>query len=331
MRYVREIWWWAVRSGAVIESMLLWKDASNGWAPIFIVAPPRSGTTVMAQLMTASMRLAYFSNFTRLFPYSPVAATWVQQRLAGGRLLNTSFSSSYGRAKGSATPNDAVRFWWRWFDSEEPSWYSSGDAIEGVDRLRREVMAMQKLMGGPFLSKDMRHALRIPALAQIFPTSFWIRLVREPMYVAQSLLEARDNVYGDREVWVGAKPRQYESLRSGLPHSQIAGQVHFLNQQIAGDLEAVDSKRKIIVRYEQLCEKPRPTLEELRAAVASCGERPVTWDIKAVPESLSPRNERRISPLDWAQLESAFASVGSWQGKLGQRDGLCPEVQKGRG
>ncbi len=39
---------------------------------VFVVGPPRSGTTVAAQVLSAGLPVAYFNNLTSIFPRSPI-------------------------------------------------------------------------------------------------------------------------------------------------------------------------------------------------------------------------------------------------------------------
>lgn len=48
---------------------------------VFIVGAPRSGTTLVYQVLAHVLRVSYFTNVTDLFPRSPITATRYSQSL----------------------------------------------------------------------------------------------------------------------------------------------------------------------------------------------------------------------------------------------------------
>src|SRR3546814_3168423 len=66
----------AVRAGlAPVERLALRLGDPLPYAPIFIVSPPRSGSTLLYLLAVQKYRLSYFSNFAMACPASPALLT----------------------------------------------------------------------------------------------------------------------------------------------------------------------------------------------------------------------------------------------------------------
>ena len=53
------------------EETLIRKDIGIGYPVIFIIGPPRTGSTLLYQLITICFKVCYFSNFMMRFPFSP--------------------------------------------------------------------------------------------------------------------------------------------------------------------------------------------------------------------------------------------------------------------
>src|SRR3546814_14057903 len=105
----------AVRAGlAPVERLALRLGDPLPYAPIFIVSPPRSGSTLLYLLAVQKYRLSYFSNFAMACPASPALLTLLGPPLdacAGGAPLATSF----GQTTGWKGPKQCNRAWHRWF------------------------------------------------------------------------------------------------------------------------------------------------------------------------------------------------------------------------
>src|SRR6185295_3526902 len=76
---------------------------------LFIVGPPRSGTTLAYQVLAHFLPVTYFNNLTDLFPRSPLSASLLFNRWL--RPNPDPFHSFYGNTAGLAEPNDAFHIW----------------------------------------------------------------------------------------------------------------------------------------------------------------------------------------------------------------------------
>src|SRR3546814_14594358 len=90
----------AVRAGlAPVERLALRLGDPLPYAPIFIVSPPRSGSTLLYLLAVQKYRLSYFSNFAMACPASPALLTLLGAPFgacAGGASLDHSFGATPG-------------------------------------------------------------------------------------------------------------------------------------------------------------------------------------------------------------------------------------------
>src|SRR5262245_7661616 len=79
-------------------------------SPLFVISLPRSGSTLLYQLLLQRFRLAYFSNLMAAFPLSPAtiaaASAWF-----GGQSPPRDFASNFGATRGWRGPNQGWRLW----------------------------------------------------------------------------------------------------------------------------------------------------------------------------------------------------------------------------
>src|SRR5688572_20935868 len=89
------------------------RSAGTG-APVFIVGPPRSGSTLLYDALAESMQFSYFSNLTAEFYAVPVIGAYLSRALPDRR-QSRSHEISYGHVPGLKSPSECGKFWYRWF------------------------------------------------------------------------------------------------------------------------------------------------------------------------------------------------------------------------
>ncbi|NIU01843.1 MAG: hypothetical protein GWN01_13315, partial [Nitrosopumilaceae archaeon] len=59
----------------ILDRPYLMREIECRYPPVFILGPPRSGTTLLYQLMTCSFNFAYIPNIANKFYRCPISAT----------------------------------------------------------------------------------------------------------------------------------------------------------------------------------------------------------------------------------------------------------------
>jgi len=275
-----------------------------------VVGCPRSGTTLLTQLLARSAQLFHPTNVLSRFAYAPHVGCLVQQLLFdpaydlngefAGLRATTGYSSHIGKTAGALGVSEFFHFWRRFFPNHDPG-HLTADELARVDvaGLRRELAAIEAVSGRPFMSKAMMIQYNIAHFAAVMPELFFVHVRREPLYVMQSIAQARRRYYRDEHIWWSVKPREYGWLKDLPPAAQTAGQVYFTEQAIVTQLAAVDPARQFSLSYEDLCADPNAVLHALAAKLAARG---VQADL-SVPEIRFPcENTIRLPPQDIDQL-----------------------------
>lgn len=277
--------------------------SEEGPPPCFVVGPPRSGTTLLYELMVHRFRFAYISNLAHRFYLTPVAAT----RVGRSSVLSWQgdFESRFGHIEGWGAPNEGGWVWNRWIPQAHHLGAEHAEPIDGAS-MRAMVQGIGRVLGGPFLNKNVMHSVHMPVLDRVFPGCTFVELRREPVANVRSILRAREKGGGSApDGWWSVKPRGCEGLESADAVTQACAQVLGVRADVERDARLVGSDRRLIVEYEDLCADPRGQLDRIGAFLASHGapvearrDAPAAFEHR-VGKPMDPETESRIA----AQLE----------------------------
>lgn len=253
------------------ERLCLSRAGSSDRPQLFILGLPRSGTTLVYQYLVHRLRVAYFTSGVGRFPRSPCLVTRRELRRHGE--YASDFRSTYGSMGGPAAPHEAGEVWARWFGYEDYVRFEDLTAGD-VSSLRRTVACVQHAFGqAPFVNKNVKHLLRVDALARVFPAAQFLVVRRALPDVALSVLRARHANQGDATRWWSARPPDYERLRLLAPPAQVAGQLRSLQRRLDEDLARLDPGRVQVIEYDVFCQRPEALVDTLRPALGNPGHR----------------------------------------------------------
>ena len=233
---------------------------------VLVVGPPRSGSTLLYQILAQCADVSYFSNLTALFPRAPITATALLQghRLSGGG----DFNSYYGQTRGLSAPNDGFEIWNRWLgDDRYDARHSLDD--QSSDDMRRFFAAWTGEFSRPLLNKNNRNADCIALLANTLPQATFVVIRRDPFFVAQSLIESRLRVQGAKDrPWGLASTTEHSRAAEPLGYvDDVVDQIVAIETKLQNQQATMDARRIVEVTYESLCSKPQETVERIARCV----------------------------------------------------------------
>ena len=235
--------------------------------PVFIVGPPRTGTTLVYLFVLRALRTSYFCNLADRFHLWPVQVTRFLANFPDF-LPPDSFSSRFGETSGLKSPSPGRHIWIRWFPVDAPQTDPLGPLPplpeEATQGMQKTVAMIEKIMGGPFVNKTQAHCTRIPNLALAFPNMVIIRVSRDPYFTAQSILAGRKKFFGDEREWFSVKPRNFLDLVERPVLEQVSGQIYYLEKGMDRDLERIPQVPVFNIRYEDFCEAPRKMVADFK-------------------------------------------------------------------
>lgn len=236
--------------------------------PVFIVGAPRSGSTLLYQLIVVGFDVGYLSNLhCRLF-----GAPALVERVAGRRFEPPAvFSSDHGRTNGLFAPSECGPYWYRFF-RKSPQYVPLEEADSGALRdLRASVRALGEASGRPLVFKNLLNSLRLEPLGAAFPEAIFLVVRRDLADNVSSILAARRNVRGDEAAWWSVEPPGVDQLRGQPPEAQAAGQVHGIHELIDSAKERLGADRFLDIAYEDLCADTQAVLSEISGFASSHG------------------------------------------------------------
>jgi len=282
---------------------------------IFLIGLPRSGHTLAGQILTTRYKLAYPSNFIARLWKTPILGTRLQKTALdqsfGGKFPKQDYTSEHGLTFGPYGLHEFGYFWSRFFDFEE-NHYVNKQKLSTLDTdwLKSVVAGMQKESGGlPVLFKNGTIGFQAGFISQIFPKSIFIFCIRDPLYVCQSIFNVRVKRFGAKEAWFGFKPPEYNRLKELRWDEQIAGQVVSTYKALKKQLQNIPEDRKLIVKYEELCQDTGFFCREVNRLTELHG-----WRLnkkEEIPSAFTFKNEKNIDEKEFQMIKDALNKFSS--------------------
>lgn len=266
--------------------------------PIFILGAPRSGTTMISQIVfNAIQRKSFLANVDNYLPNVPFITSFIKKKVKTQNL-----TSNYGRIEGLGGLSEAGNVWNKWFPDETKDGYNyvndfffSDSQVIGIRKFFKRQCVSQS--SGVFINKNVKHSVRILALNKVFPNASYIIVKRDLHDNALSLLKAREVIGQGKNEWLWAKPRDYNQLIDKEPEESVVGQVALINKDIDRDIKLISRRKIVFVDYDLLLENGKTYLDNtLKEPLEDWTGQNVSFSEKL--NSLNRKGEsKRINPL----------------------------------
>jgi hypothetical protein len=278
------------------------RDPKIGSKLIILLALPRSGSTLTYQLLVHSIRSTYLSNFWNTF----YALPFIGAKFTHYKCLPhvSAFSSDYGFVSGACSPAEGLRFWEYWFDmgidERIQNICSQKDTIN-KQKYINTVLSHITTPAMPMITGYLGHALHLDMLQKQFPDAIYVRLRRDPLSTAKSILEARRK--SNVEEWFSVFPVECDKYLAEDIIGQVASQVFMLNRRMETDLK---SSRVIDISFEDVCASPSTVVDKI---INYCNNQGLNLERSAkipdaFPVSLRSRDEDEDSFHLWRELDN---------------------------
>lgn len=290
---------------SLFEGLLYARSPAPGLPVLFVCGPARSGTSITAQVIIRQFDVGYLSNIVEVFPRAPLLASSV---FAGSTdRSNIRFSSFYGKSRGMREPSDAMAIWDRWLGRDRdtvPAALAPGQA----ESMRRFFGALESLWKRPIAAKYNRLYVCADLVAEALPTSHFVCLQRNALYLAQSQLLARRLIVGDEARPYGTiTPEYLELAQPADAAGDACAYVAADRKIVARTRSKVGANRFWTVSYEQFCRDPDLLLERLSREVLGIPFRAVPAKLRQL---ISVSNRQLVDDATFATLEHACGRLG---------------------
>lgn len=232
--------------------------------PIFLLGAPRSGSTLIFQVITDAFDVAYLSNRHCQFFGTPALA----ERLfhPTRRRPPSEYRSNHGVTRGAYAPSECGEWWYRFF-RRNPAYVTLKDVDEAKMRcFRRSLLAFTEVADKPVVFKNLYASLRLEPINRHIPEALYIIISRNELDNGHSLLETRKRIFGNYYEWWSIPPSNVEELKKLPAYAQVIEQIRSINNTIDIEIKAerITSSKVHRINYEQFCDDVHREINLLR-------------------------------------------------------------------
>jgi len=272
---------------------------SEQHSTIFIVGSPRSGTTLASQIVASEFDVSFVNSVAAAFYLSPTIGLRLANKLLGTTFYS-SFESRYARSSDVTEPHEFGYFWAHHLGYKHLMQPSACE-IEKIEweKLDRVLWNMAAVSGRNFLFKPLMAVWYIREFLKNIPSCYFIRIRRDPVQVAASILKMRMDMTGSYNSWVSLRPACYGRMSGSHPYEQVAAQVAAIECELE---QHEGNARVLVVEYDKLCSDMDSVLDDIGSRTPLV-MRSDCSDSRSVNRSIERRSHNRSDLPNFKFLE----------------------------
>jgi len=234
--------------------------------PTFIIGAPRTGSTILYQILTNEFDTLYINNLIDNFHRNFFFGFWLSNELFKGKPHN-SFKSELGNTYefGLQAPSECAAFWYRWIPRGKHFVDKNEVSLTKIDEIRKNIYSVINYYDKSLVFKNMNAGLRLRMLKDVAPQLKLIFIKRDPVLTAFSILNARKKYYNDENVWWSIKPKEYHDINKLNVYQQLVKQIYYIEKQIHMDIKLFPGENVIITSYNELTNSTNELLTKISA------------------------------------------------------------------
>jgi hypothetical protein len=250
--------------------------------PVFIVGLPRSGTSMLYNLLCAHEQAAYITNSINACPESICTIEWLRKKYnlnaSGERFLADSINTDFG------SPSEPALFWGKWIGRDVDSLYweekrlkdfSKEKIAEIYNDIRKILFTFGAGKENPkrFICKYPVMQTELRMVQDLFPDAHFIHIVRDSRPAANSLKKlyhlTNNQIKKIKHPWVTyivpyPRVKSLKGLIEKYGDEDIRTTAHIWQDSIKLVHEtAPDLKNYTEIRYEDILKSPYESMKKL--------------------------------------------------------------------
>ena len=238
---------------------------------LFVIGLPRSGTTLLSQILAYSLDVGYINNLMSRFWLAPLHGIRLSKNLIGEE-KKSDFNSNYARTSYISDIHEFGYFWRYWLKKEtfdDVTYVKEREKNIDWKELRKVLSTIQVEFNKTMIFKNIFGSYHMLKLKNLLQKVLYIYIERDTLDVAISILEARKKYYEDLNTWWSYQPIEYEQIKNMDYWHQIAGQIYFLKRFYAKQAKLCGGKYVLKISYKTLCTNPMEVLELIQEHIQS--------------------------------------------------------------
>lgn len=260
---------------------------------IFILGSPRTGSTLIYQIMINFYNLFYFTNLTNNYFYKyPLIGSLISAPF----IKDSGYESDHGKTNGLFGPSEGSYVF--------KNWFGAGNSIlpNKTLHMKNTLNNICKFTNKPLIIKNAWNCFRIGAIYSLFPNAMFIWIRRNIIVAAYSDLEAR-YIRGGPHVWNSAPTSNCAEIQM-LPYwEQVVEQQYEYNEIIRYDLNKFYSGKHIELWYEDICSDLENQISRISKFF---GMNTTKMNLPAFEMKIPPHNEDFVKIKKYVNNNSKF-------------------------
>jgi len=258
---------------------------------VFVTGLPRSGTTLLMQCLATAFDFSFVNNFMARFWDAPVSAARMSKILFGNQRFRSAFKSDFGKSNALDDVHEWSYFWIKHLNYSRSIDFNRVDEKGRIDwkEIQNILNGITAVFNKPFLNKALHPAKYIDAFLEINPNILFVHIERDFLENCQSILNAREQYYGDRNKWWSLIPDNFEDIKDFPYEAQIPEQLGALSREMKNDLNEYARAKFINVEYDTFCDNPHQVLEKIANELKRRFQSDFAFDVESIPEKFERR------------------------------------------
>ena len=241
----------------------LYQDLPEERATIHIIGSPRSGTTLLNQLISSCLDVGYINNFIAAFWKTPLHGIILSKKLIGLN-YDSDYTSDFGKTNAITEPHEYTYFWC-YFLKYNKIGQTPPEHDNEIDwqQLKLVLLNMCHAFKTSIVFKSLFLGWHMASVLKVLHKTLFILVERDITDNAYSLLQIRKKYFGTYNTWASIKPMQYEALSELNPFEQVIGQVYYLNESYKQQLNNISPDNFLHITYKEICASPATVLNSI--------------------------------------------------------------------
>ncbi len=230
--------------------------------PCFIFGLPRSGSTLLHQIMITMFDFNYVSNIKGFFYQNIIIGNLLHNQFVKENNYESNFVSKFGNTNGPLEPSEWGWFWRKWLNLKNNEHHISRN-VDWVN-LKKELLTIESMNSSPLLFDTPFINGNLDKFINNIGPVIIFDLERSHSAIFKSLLNARIQKYGTLKKYYGAMTREKKILRIQNPYAQVFKQVKQLNLEKKNMLQSIPKDLVLKIHYENLIKQPMKEMKKIK-------------------------------------------------------------------
>ena len=284
-------------------------SASNSdFKNIFVVGAPRSGTTILTQVLATAFDLNYVNNFVARFYRAPLTGLWLEKQIFGEHRSEIEFMSDFARTSNIWDIHDFGYFWRNKLNIKNATDILDRERmVQGIPSVFRHLHAINAYNRSSMVFKNIYGGYVLADFLEHDENHFFVYIERDVLPACLSILDARRKHYEDITKWWSSYPFEFKSIVDLNVYEQIFHQVKYLQNYYDGCAQRFPD-RVVKLKYENLVQE---SLESELSKVAGISGLPIA---RETLDKIHPRLKCRDRKNDSDDIEAFTCVIESSSG-----------------